>query len=340
MPDQTYRIVVITGDHQLTDTAKPGGTFSPEDIATHRIMVEAFEGFPDCTVEVWNDHAQLFDRFREAAPDLVVNFCDTGYRNVAASELTIPVFLEVLGIPYTGAPPAAMVLCYDKQIVRLAAEALGIAVPREVMLGADDTLPGFFPALIKPNRADGSLGITKDAVVRDAGEARSYVDWLRRTLPETDILYQEYLPGAEYGIGLIGNPDTGLHALPPLEVDFSKLPEGLNPILSYESKSMPDSPYWTEIGFKRAALDDAVRGRMTGACEQLFRRFGLRDYGRFDFRCGTDGEPKLMEINPNPAWGSDAKLAIMAGFEGRSYPEMLRMIVDAALVRVGRRVRR
>ena len=54
---------------------------------------------------------------------------------------------------------------------------------------------------------------------------------------------QEYLPGPEYGIGLIGNPGQGLDALPPLQVDFSALPEGLAPILSYESKSLPDSPF-------------------------------------------------------------------------------------------------
>ena len=37
--------------------------------------------------------------------------------------------------------------------------------------------------------------------------------------------------------------------------------------------------------------------------ESLFRRLGLRDYGRFDFRIAAYGEPKLMEINPNPALG-------------------------------------
>ena len=38
-----------------------------------------------------------------------------------------------------------------------------------------------------------------------------------RELPGRDILWQEYLPGPEYGLGLIGNPDRGLTVLPPLE---------------------------------------------------------------------------------------------------------------------------
>jgi hypothetical protein len=40
-----------------------------------------------------------------AQPDLVVNFCDTGFRNQAAQELSIPAYLDMLGIPYTGAAP-------------------------------------------------------------------------------------------------------------------------------------------------------------------------------------------------------------------------------------------
>jgi D-alanine-D-alanine ligase len=59
-----------------------------------------------------------------AQPDLVVNFCGTGFRNQAAQELSIPAYLDMLGIPYTGVPLAAMVLWYDKSVVRSVAESL------------------------------------------------------------------------------------------------------------------------------------------------------------------------------------------------------------------------
>ena len=336
MTNRPFRIAVITGDHVLPDATKPGGHYSDEDLNTHQVMVDAFEAMDGVDVSIWNDHSQLLDGLRTKRPDLAVNFCDTGYRNVAAQELAIPAYLDLLEIPCTGAPPAAMVLCYDKQIVRLTSEAIGVATPKEAFLpgSTDDALPGFYPALIKPNRADGSVGITKDAVVRNEQDAKKYLKWLRATLPGADALYQEYLPGAEYGVGVIGNPESGLRVLPPLEVDYSKLPAGLNPILSYESKSIPDSPYWTDIGFKRANLDEKVEATMIDACKRLFKRFGLRDYGRFDFRCDEAGTPKLMEINPNPAWGCDAKLAIMAGFDGLSYPETLGLIIDAARARI------
>jgi D-alanine-D-alanine ligase len=329
-------ICVLTGDPRLPDLTKRDHRYNEEDFATHRAMRDAFESLPGYRFEFLDDHARLLERFGRDPPDLVVNFCDTGLRNVATQELHVPALFEMLGVPYSGATPACMAICYDKQIVRLLAAALGIPVPREICLAPDEPLPvrnDLYPALIKPNQADGSVGITKDAVVRSPEEALRYVAWLRRELPGRAILVQEYLPGAEYGVGLIGNPGRGLEALPALEVDYTRLPAGLAPILSYESKAIPDSPYWTEIRFNRAEAGDEVLARMVDYAKRLFSRLGCRDYGRFDFRCGADGEPRLLEVNPNPAWANDGKLAFMAGFAGISYPEMLKKILDAALAR-------
>ena len=334
------RIAVITGDHSAADPAKPDGHYNPEDFEQHNIMVEAFKSLGRYDVEVWNAHAPVLERLRgEGAdrPDLIVNFNDTGYLNQAHLELNLPAYFELTGVPYTGAPPAAMVICYDKSIVRSVAESAGVPVPRETFLPHDapaSALPDLFPALIKPNTADGSLGITKDAVVHNRADAETYLAWVHDTLPGRDVLVQEYLPGPEYGVGVLGNPDSGLTILPPLEVDFSKLPGGLAPILSYESKSLPDSPYWTDIRFKQAELPPGLLEHLEGWVTRLFGRLHLRDYGRFDFRVGVDGEPKLMEVNPNPAWASDGKLAIMAGLAGVPYPELLGRLIDIAWQRV------
>ncbi|MEX2616241.1 MAG: D-alanine--D-alanine ligase [Alphaproteobacteria bacterium] len=336
-PASFRKLAVITGDHKASDPTKLGAAYGPEDLAAHAAMVAALESLNRFCITVYNDHDGLFERLTADRPDLVVNFCDTGVNNRPTRELNLPAWLELHGIPYTGASPQAMVLCFDKQVVRLLAEAIGIEVPREAWMPAEkgfQTLPGFYPALLKPNTADGSVGITKDAVVRNDDEARRYLAFLHDTLPGHDVLWQEYLPGPEYGVGLIGNPADTLTALPPLEVDFSQLPAGLNPILSFESKADPDSPYWTKIAFRRAAIDAATAARLTGWAGTLFGRLGLQDYGRFDFRCADDGRPKLMEVNPNPAWANDGKLAFMASFAGIAYPHMLEMIVDAAITRL------
>jgi D-alanine-D-alanine ligase len=332
------KLCVLTGDPRLPDLTKRGHRYNEEDLATHAAMRAALQGLNRFALEVFDDHARLLERFAADPPDIVLNFCDTGFRNVATQELHVPALLELLGVPYSGATPACMAICYDKQVVRLAAEAIGIPVPRETYLAPGDSLDAaeiMLPALIKPNQADGSVGITKDAVVRTPAEAETYLAWLQRELPGRAVLVQEYLPGPEYGVGLIGNPHDGLVALPPLEVDYARLPAGLAPILSFESKAMPDSPYWTEIKFKPAEAEPQVQAAIADQARRLFARLGCRDYARFDFRVAADGEPKLLEVNPNPAWAYDGKLAFMAGFAGIDYPGMLAMIVDAAVRRTG-----
>jgi D-alanine-D-alanine ligase len=337
-PLRARTLAIVTGDHELPDPTKLGVAYGPEDLACHAAMVEAIEGLGRFEVSVHTVHRSLFDELTQAAPDLVVNFCDTGIGNVPTRELHLPAWLELSGIAYTGATPQAMIVCFDKQIVRLVAQSLGVEVVEEIYLPAHlgfETLPDLYPALIKPNAADGSVGITKDAVVRNRSEAQRYLDFLCDELPGRDVLWQEYLPGPEYDIGLIGNPQHELVALPALEVNFSRLPPDCNPILSFESKADPSSPYWTEITFQQASLAPGDATRIQDWARALFRRFGLRDYGRFDFRCASDGRPKLMEVNPNPAWGNDGKLAHMAGFADISYARMLEMIIDAALFRLG-----
>lgn len=331
------RIAIVTGDPSLPDPTKQGHRYDVQDFAVHDAMRNALASLGSFEYTIIERHTGLFDTLREIDPELVANFCDTGLMNNPEHEIHIATQLEIMGLPYTGAPPRGMLYCYDKQIVRLLAEAMGIDVPMERFVPGPEVRRASvtaFPALIKPNTADGSVGITKDAVVQDAAEARAYLEWLAEELPGRDVLIQEYLPGAEYGLGLIGNRDGGFQQLPMLEVDFSGLPAGLSPILSFESKTDPASPYWSDIALKPATLGESRQRELGARCEALFDRLSLRDYGRFDFRTAADGRIKLMEVNPNPAWGYDAKLAVMAGLAGWSYAELLETLVATAWARV------
>jgi D-alanine-D-alanine ligase len=245
--------------------------------------------------------------------------------------------LEMLQIPYSGAGPAALALCYDKALVRGIAGELGVPVPAQLdpaIYAPERVADMRFPALVKPRCADGSLGLTQGSVVNNAGEAQAYIDRLRRELPDAGVLVQEFLPGRELSIGLIGNPGLDWIVLPPLEVDYSGLDPKLPRILGYESKADPSSPYWSDIRYCPAAIDEDTRNQLVHHARRLFERLGCRDYARVDFRADVDGTIKLLEINPNAAWCWDGKLNMMAGFGGHSYPAFLQLLLDAAQSRL------
>ena len=68
---------------------------------------------------------------------------------------------------------------------------------------------------------------------------------------------------------------------------------------------------------------------------KLFERLECRDYARFDWRLDKEGNPRLLEVNPNPGWCWDGHLAKMAKLEDMSYPKMLEKILRSAEKRLG-----
>ncbi|MBN1912374.1 MAG: methyltransferase domain-containing protein [Pirellulales bacterium] len=334
-------VTVLMGDPRLPDDVKRGGQFNPEDMATIQKMRDALTELSEFRFRYTDNHASLIAELRSDPPAFVFNLCDEGFNNNAFHELHIPAILEMLNIPYTGAGPACLGLCYNKALVRAIAKSLDVPTPLETYFDTDDqsaTLPSVFPALVKPNHGDSSIGITQDAVVHTPEQLIEYLDKLRNELPGRSVLIQEFLSAEEYTVGIIGNPGLGYHILPVLQVDYSDLDPGLPQILGYESKWDPDSPYWSQIKYQEADLHEEGKRKLIDRSVRLFERLECRDYARFDFRADAMGKIKLLEVNPNPGWCWDGKLNYMAGFAGLRYGDLLRMILMAAQERLrGRR---
>ena len=331
------QVTVVMGDPALPDPVKRNGVFNPEDFETINRLKEALGELTSFEFRYLDNHTSLITELRNSPPKFVLNLCDEGYKNDAFLELHVPALLEMHGIPYTGAGPTCLGLCYNKSHVRAIARLLEVPVPLETYFNPDDqsaTLPSVFPALVKPNYGDSSIGITQHAVVNTPQELIAYLEKLRETLPGCPVLIQEFLSGPEYSVGVVGNPGQTYQILPPLEVDYSRLPRDLPRILGYESKWLPDSPYWTQISHHEARVDEETRRRLFDYSNILFERLACRDYARFDFRTDAEGEIKLLEVNPNPGWCWDGKLNFMASFANLRYSDLLRMILEASQERV------
>ena len=330
-------VLVALGDPRLPDTVKKGGVFNEEDIETINRLKTALDKLPDYRFTYCDDHATLLDDLRSSKADMVFNLCDEGYGNDALKELHVPAYMELLDVPYTGAGPSCLGVCYDKALVRAVALANDVPVPLETVIRPGDhlaTLPSIFPALLKPALGDSSIGITQDAVVNNAEQMMSYLGYLREILPGRTVLVQEFLGGAEYSVALIGNVETGLEALPILEVDYSDLDIGLPCILGYESKWHPDSPYWNKIKYLETGAGTEIQHALIQHASRMFELTGCRDYARFDFRADKDGIIKLLEVNPNPGWCWDGKVNLMAKFAGMTYDQLIGRILNASRTRL------
>ncbi|KAJ3124184.1 hypothetical protein HK100_011324 [Physocladia obscura] len=369
VPKKTHKddlfesLVVILGDPSQPCVGKLNNTWNAEDFNTREKLVNALVelGYStETNLSVLDSHESLHEslkRLTKKKQHFIFNLCDEGFDNEALKELHVPAILEMIRLPYSGAGPNCLAYCYDKGLVNRTADALGVPTPRETFFLSDVGTPAVatlakldnviqeqikYPAFIKPIKGDNSLGITPRSIVHNARELESYMSELH-SIGIRDVVVQEYCQGTEYGVGMIGNLATGFHFFPVLEVDYTKIvARNLAPILGFESKWDPASPYWSDISYKPATITDKVKADLHAWCIVLWERFGCRDYARFDFRSDygrgdgfekpseRKGTIKLLEVNPNPGWCWDGKFSYMGKFEGLDYKDVLGLILKAA----------
>jgi D-alanine-D-alanine ligase len=331
--------VVILGDPTKPDCIKPCCVFDDDDLYTIDRLKEALRELKDFRFIYLSNHDTLIQDLikKEAKLDFVFNLCDEGFLNVAKRELHIPALLEMLNIPYTGSNPQCLAFCHDKSLVRGIAKEMGIPVPEAVFIKPEDStfeLYFDFPVIAKPNFGDSSFGITQRSVTYSPEELTNAISEIREHFGyDKPILVEEFLTGKDLSVGIIGNPPESYMVLPMIEEDYSSLPEGLPRICGYEAKWLPDSPYWS-IHSVRAELPEEVERNIVEWCLKLFERLECRDYARFDWRLDAKGNPKLLEVNPNPGWCWDGHLAKMAAIAGMSYTEMLEAVLKTAEARI------
>ncbi|MDH5399222.1 MAG: methyltransferase domain-containing protein [Cyclobacteriaceae bacterium] len=333
-------IVVLMGDPSLNDIIKPDEVFDDDDFNTINQLKVALSKLGDYKFSYLNNHATLSADLMKikGKTDFVFNLCDEGFNNEAIKELHIPALLEVLKLPYTGSNPQNLAYCYDKSLIRGIANEMGVPVADAFFIKPEDNLFEInisFPVIAKPNFGDSSFGITQKSVAANIEELSEAILKIRQQFGYgKPILVEEFLTGAEISVGIIGNVPEDYMVLPVIEEDYSDLPDDLPRICGYEAKWLPGSPYFKALKSVPANLPREMESTIVSDCLKLFERLECRDYCRFDWRFDQHGQPKLLEVNPNPGWCWDGHLAKMAHIGGKDYSGMLDAILKAAERRI------
>jgi D-alanine-D-alanine ligase len=333
-------VVVIMGDPGKPDAIKPSNLFDEDDFNTINQLKIALGSLPDYRFIFLNNHNTLINDLVRLKPkiDFVLNLCDEGYGNDPRKELHVPAILEMLEIPYTGSNPQCLSYCYDKSLVRGIAKEMGVPVADAFYIKPEDNVYELnidFPVIVKPNFGDSSFGITQKSVANTIEELNDAILRIREKFGyEKPILVEEFLTGKELTVGILGNPPESYNVLPLVEEDYSLLPPELPKICGYEAKWLEDSPYFQLLKSLPADIPADTEKQIVEHCMRMSERLETRDYTRFDWRLDEDGNPFLLEVNPNPGWCWDGHLAKMAKFGGYDYAKLLEQILLAATQRI------
>ncbi len=263
------------------------------------------------------------DEFR-----LAFNLCET-IGGCADGEHLAAAAVQLLDLPMTGASAETLLLCLNKDRCAAILRAHGIDVPDWRLLRRGRPLPDAwdrFPAILKPAAEDASNGVHPYSVVRTPDELHQLAERLLRNFES--LVVQEYIDGREINLAIVGDC-----LLPVAEIDFSSLPEGSPPIVSFEAKWSAGSP--EDLGTQPvcpASLPSDVARELQLLAGYVWRVMEGRGYGRVDVRLAPDGRPYVIDINPNPDLSVDAGLARQARVAGWTYEQLIEKIVDEALV--------
>jgi D-alanine-D-alanine ligase len=265
--------------------------------------------------------------------DLVFNLVES-FAGDDTADYKIAGYLELVGKRYTGAGTHGLMLAQDKAVAKKIFAFHGIHTPvfaRSFRGRLDFSHDLQFPVIVKPAREDGSIGIEFSAVVSSIRELMERMDWLHANF-DSPVLIEEYIEGREMYVGVLGNdkPD----ALPVVELDLSKLPEGTPRIAAAEVKWGKGTKAYRDT---KSAIAGDLPEETTLALQQTavaaYQALELRDYGRVDMRLQPDGRVQVIEVNPNPWLSSRAEFAMAARKSGRTYNQLIEEIVELAMAR-------
>jgi D-alanine-D-alanine ligase len=277
-----------------------------------------------------------FEKFRSLRPDMVFNIAEG--LHAASREAQIPAMLDMLGIPYTGSDPLTLGNCLDKRRTKEILSFRRVPTPRFVVVESLGEIPSrlTFPLIVKPIFEGSSKGVTDQALVQDRKALRNQVTWALETYRQP-VIIEEFLPGREFTVALLGN-GSSLRMLPVVEIDFSALPAGVNPIYSYEAKWLWDREERPLSIFScPAPLDPALYNAIETVCKKAFQVMGCRDWCRIDVRLDSQGRPNIIELNPLPGIlprpEQNSCFPKAARAAGLSYNELILGVADAAMTR-------
>lgn len=259
--------------------------------------------------------------------DLVFNIAEglSGF----GREAQVPALLEAYNIPYVFSEPLALCLTLHKGVCKRVVRDLGLpTAPFAVIERLEDLdsmhLP--FPLFLKPVAEGTGKGVKASSRVESFLALRRVAAELL-TAHKQPVLVETFLPGREFTVGVVGNGEDA-RVVGIMEILLNKSAEPA--AYTFANKQN----YEWMVNYRLADDPEALEaGRVALASH---RGLGLRDGSRVDLRSDALGQPNFMEVNPLPGLNPEhSDLPILCRMGGTSYEELLGMIVDAALSRVG-----
>ncbi len=259
--------------------------------------------------------------------DMVFNICEGLYG--VAREAQVPALLDAYQIPYVFSDPLVLALTLHKGHTKRIVRESGIPTADffEVHSTSDiESIPLSLPLFAKPVAEGTGKGIDSRSLVKTRDELAEVCKRLLNQFNQP-VLVETYLPGSEFTVGIVG---TGSRAKVVGVMEIVVTQRAPEQVYSYTTKEnwhgVVEYPLATGINYERCAK----------TALDAWRALGCRDGGRVDLKMDAHSVPNFIEVNPlagiNP---EHSDLPMLARKNGIPYKQLLALIMDSALERIG-----
>ncbi len=348
-PARSWRVAVIAnvrGESSLPQDGPSDAGAEFDKIETIQAIQRAIESDGHRTVFL-PANANLPLALRDECPDICFNIAEG--EGGDGREAQVPALLELMHIPYTASRVTANAIGLDKTMTKRIWRQNGLptAAFQEFVTGFEPLDPQLsFPMFVKPAREGTGMGMGADSVVHNENELRRRVLWVI-SIYQQPALVEEFLPGREFTIGVLGRPGADLVArrpelygadgfvhFPTLEIDNQA---SVTPgVYGHIAKTLHEG----EAGVPGFLCPAPVSAELNAELHRLAVRAHLAvnalDVSRVDMRMDADGKPRLLEINTLPGLTPGfSDLCVIAGAYGMSYQDLILEILYLGASRYG-----
>lgn len=262
---------------------------------------------------------------KKIKPDLVFNLVEA----ISGVEMYlhfVPVILEKLKIPFTGASSQALFTTTNKVFTKKLFDTYKISTPAWVT-SKNNYLKIKTPCIIKPIYEDASVGLDDSSIVYD--EEKLSDEFKNRTKKYGECFVEEFIDGREFNISILDTED-GVKVLPIAEIRFEDYPDDKAKIVSYDAKWNENSFEYkhTVRHFDFEQSDDKLLSELEKISIKCWKKFELEGYARVDVRADENNKIFVLEINANPCISPDSGFAAAAEHYGWNYNKMVEVILS------------
>jgi len=239
-------------------------------------------------------------------------------------------YLDERQFPYIGPNALTMKQLIQKYWTHQILAEHRVAVPYHYLVKAGGPLPDVtYPAFVKPSNESRSVGIADDSVVTNPEELARRVAYVQQELRQP-ALVEEYLPGKEYTVLMLGNGEFQEFLTCVVHVDDGHYKK--YPILRSDLRG---------VGLTKMRLPTERSEEASTLCRQATDALKCWDHVRVDMRVDSRGSLKIIEVNgipgmkPIKSWSPQIYSLYHPSPEGteREYLNLVDHIVNSALAR-------